>query len=155
LVIIAGGIVAMVHVFYGSSYDVRQIESGILSRRVANCISHGGELDKRLILGGVFRDSFRDHFMQLCGLTFEKKSKFEQNQYYLEINFYKPENLKNSIWKITEGDLNWKKDCNFKSENQKTLVKCSENSFYSVDDKNNVYLIKILSIVRKTEQNVN
>lgn len=154
LIIIAGGVVAMVNVFYGSAYDVREVEAEILSRKVADCLVHGGEMDQRLITGGVFRESFRDNFMELCKLTFEKKEEFDKDEYYLEVNFYRLSNLKTSDWLIVEGNLNWKGDCDFQEEENERLVKCSQNKFYATDKEDRVYMVDILSIVRKTEQNV-
>jgi len=155
LVIIAGGIVAMVNIFYGSAYDVRIPESEILSRKVADCMVHGGEIDLRLVSNGVFKESFRDNFLDSCDITFEKKGEFDEDEYYIEVNFFKQSNLKTAFWTIMEGNLNWKEDCNFKDKDQEKLVKCSQNKFYAADDKRNLYRVDILSIVRKTEQNVN
>ena len=42
LFIVASGIFAMVYIFYGSPYDVRDIESNALKMQIANCLSQGG-----------------------------------------------------------------------------------------------------------------
>ena len=39
LLIIAGGIFGMVYVFYGTPYDVREIETRVLTNQIADCIS--------------------------------------------------------------------------------------------------------------------
>ena len=48
LVIVAVGIVAMVVVFYGKPYDVRQEESGILTMKISDCLSNGKYINKNI-----------------------------------------------------------------------------------------------------------
>ncbi len=155
LVIIAGGVVMMVNVFYSSPYDVREAEAEILSAKVADCLVKGGEINKLLTSPtGAFRESFKDNFMKFCSLNFDVEGEFERPEYYVEVGFYTEGDLEREKFKLIEGNLNWKKDCNFKDKNQEKLVKCVENDFYAVDSTQGVYLIKILSIVGKSDQNV-
>ena len=49
LVLIAGGVFAMVYAFYGAPYDVRWIESRILMNKVADCVSYEGKINSLLI----------------------------------------------------------------------------------------------------------
>src|SRR3989338_10868548 len=48
LIIIAGAVVAMVSLFYGTPYDVRDAEANILVNKVSNCLSENGKLNKEL-----------------------------------------------------------------------------------------------------------
>ena len=70
------------------------------------------------------------------------------SQYYLEVNLDG-----NQI--VSEGNKNLISNCGYESEIEKNnLAKCVERSFYSLDENENPILIKILSIIRKTEKNV-
>ena len=70
------------------------------------------------------------------------------SQYYLEVNLDG-----NQI--ASEGNKNLISNCGYESEIEKNnLAKCVERSFYSLDENENPILIKILSIIRKTEKNV-
>jgi len=155
LVIIAGGILLMVNAFYNDPYDVREIESSILSEKVADCISSSGKMNPNLISSdGIFKEEFKDNFLNRCSLNFEPESKWSEVQYYSEINFYKYNSPDKNVFNITKGNLNWKPDCDLTSKKYKKLVVCNKKEFYSIDDAVTVYIVKILSIVRKTEQNV-
>ena len=52
LVIVAVGIFGMVYVFYGSPYDVREIEANALLNQVADCVSYAGKINTGLISNG-------------------------------------------------------------------------------------------------------
>ena len=149
LVIVAGGIFAMVYTFYHHPYDVREIEAGLMVNHVADCLSTGGKLNSVV----TFEDSFKDDFMEICSLTFEVEEGElqEEVQYYLEVNFYEDEN---NFFSFSKGNLNLVSSCGLQEEKeQERLAKCVERGFYSLDG-DKLYLIKILSIVRKTEKNV-
>ncbi|SRR6056297_3025042 len=155
LVIVAGGIVMMVNSFYSSPYDVREIEAEILATKVADCIYPGGEMNKMLTSPtGTFRESFKDDFMDICSLNFDVEGEFQRPDYYVEVGFYLDGNLDRKKFEIIEGNLNWKEDCNLDGGKQEKLVKCVEKEFYAADSTKNIYLVKILSIVGKAEQNV-
>lgn len=160
LVIVAGGIFAMVYTFYGAPYDVREIESNILSQKVADCISQNGKLDSQLISEGNFNEDFKNNFLQNCDLTFETENEFdwnEEQQYFIDINFYTLEDLKIPKEQISAGNLNFISDCAIKdkkNKDYKTFAKCSENRFYALDENNNQYLINILTGIAKLEKNV-
>lgn len=88
-----------------------------------------------------------------CKLTFGE-DETESPQYYLEVDFINFSSGK-FLGVAKEGNPNWKSDCIVQKEKEhKTLSKCFDRSFYSVDENNEQYLIKILTVVRKTEQNV-
>jgi len=76
-------------------------------------------------------------------------------QYYAEVNFYKLGNTETSILTLKKGNSDWKADCAIQEgKDYKKLAKCNEGSFYSTDNLNNQYIIKVLTIVRKSEKNV-
>jgi len=155
LLLIATGIIIMVNVFYGSPYDVRMMEAEILSEEVANCVEDGGKINSYLLTSeDIFREDFRDNFLDYCDLNFKTKHDFEEGQYYISINFTKKENPRKLLFEIFEGNPNFKEDCNLDGEKHKKLVQCVQKEFFSLDEEGEIYSIKIISMVRKTEQNV-
>lgn len=160
LAITAGGIFAMVYSFYGAPYDVREIEVSVLNNKIADCVSREGKLNSNLILNNNFSDDFEENVLENCDLIFDTEKEFDweiERQYFFEVEFYSLENLDSSLFLISEGNLNFKQDCfieNKKGEDYEKLVKCEEKRFYSLDENDNQYLIKILSGVRKSEKNV-
>jgi len=155
LVIVAGGILLMVNAFYNDPYDVREIEASILSEKIADCISLSGKMNPDLISStGIFKEEFKDNFLKRCSLNFDSGEKWTEIQYYAEINFYKYNYPTKNVFNISKGNQNWKADCDLDSKKYKKLVVCNEKEFYSVDDAGTIYVVKILSMVRKAEQNV-
>ena len=59
LTIIAGGVFAMVYVFYSTPYDARGIESEIFAERIADCISRQGIIDQSFFSGKDFKTAQR------------------------------------------------------------------------------------------------
>lgn len=153
LVIIAGGIVAMASIFYGSSYDVREKEAEILAIKVADCISQGGKMDTALISGGVFKDEFRDNFLTHCSLSFANDEEFKPVQYYVNISFYKGGDKRSDSFPIAYGNKNWVEDCGVDASGKENLATCFEKNFFVADDVGNFYLVKILTIIGKTDEN--
>jgi hypothetical protein len=154
LTIVAGGIFAMVYVFYSAPYDIRNVEANVLLNNVADCVSYVGRIDTNLISNGTnaFQKTGAD-FLKDCHLNFDT-IEWTEEQYYTEINFYKIDNLDTSVLDIKAGNNNWLADCKIQENKiQASLPQCTEKSFYSLDDKNNQYIIKILTAVRKTEKN--
>ena len=144
LVIIAGGVFAMVYLFYHQPYDVRELEADILAQKVAACISEKGMLKEEL---GDFK--FDD-----CHLNFEVEEIWDVTQYYAGVEFFSIGDTDNSLLEISEGNKNFVSSCEIQEDEEYTkLAKCVERRFYSVDDKNNQYLIKILSVVGKGDKN--
>jgi hypothetical protein len=151
LIIVAGGIFAMVYTFYGSPYDVREIESNLLMNRIADCISYAGKMNANLISNGEFNTE--NNFLDKCHLNFSSGE--EEEQYYTEVNFYKPENMNAPVFSANKGNNKWISSCAIQETKElEKLAKCVEKSFYSIDNLNNQYIIKILSVVRKSEKNV-
>ncbi len=153
ILIVAGGIFAMVYVFYGAPYDVREMESEILINQVADCVSYAGRIDTGLISNGQFNQNSAD-FLERCYLMFNS-SEWEEEQYYTMVSFYKIEDLNTPLLTVTKGNNKWATYCEVQENKEyEKLTKCVKKSFYSLDDSNNQYIIKILAAVSKAEKNV-
>lgn len=154
LFLVAAAIVYMAAIFYGAPYDVREIEANILANQIAGCISEGGYLKENVL----FNEEFKANFLEECDLNFNVEDAYgwkELEQYYLKIEFYNfeqnmPDNLGALKFDFSTGNINLKNDC---SEGKNFPI-CVERSFYALGKDNQQYIIKILSIVRKTEKNV-
>jgi hypothetical protein len=147
LFIVAAAIVYMVISFYGEPYDIREAEAHALTNKVAGCLSEAGYLKE-----GVLNEDFRENFMEECKLNFEVEDIYgwrEQGQYYVEINFYNFLTME-EIPTIKKGNEALKTDCG----KGNTFPVCLNRSFYTLDIEKNQYQINILSIVRKTDKNV-
>ena len=153
LTIVAGGIVLMVNSYYGSPYDVRELEANILATKVADCIYPGGKLNPALISEqGVFKPEFRDNFMKYCNLNFDTNSEFEPQQYYVQARFFESGEerlLKNTL---EGGNPNYVADCTIKDGRDK-LSFCLDREFWVKGPTEKIYLVKIKSIVAKVDQN--
>ena len=153
LFIIAAAVVYMVLIFYGKPYDVREIESSLLAKLVADCVSNAGKINENVLDGsGIILTN--ENFMETCHLNFGVEDSFDwslNSEYFVNVEFsmFEGEFLKNG----TAGNSNLLDFCKeeFKSANNPS---CLEDSFYSLDSEGNAYKIKITSLVRKTEKNV-
>jgi hypothetical protein len=160
LTLVAGGIFAMVYIFYGAPYDVRGIESEILAERIADCISREGIIDSEFFVEGGFNYGIQDSFMDKCNLNFKVEEGYgdaSEMQYFYEVEFYTINNIESFAFSFNGGNTNWKEECFIKKESNKEynrLAKCTEERFYAVDSKKEQYLIKILSVIGKSEKNV-
>jgi len=141
LMIVAGGIVGMVFVFYGTSYDVREIEGNLLIDKIATCVSYGGKINSSLISDGKVQNISR---LDNCHLNLSE-------EYFYEITFYKVEDMINPFLNTQKGNLNLAASCAITDEDSSNLPKCINRSFYSIDNANNQYIIQILTAVKKTE----
>lgn len=129
LVIVAGGVVAMVLNFYGNPYDVRDVEASRMINQIADCLSDGEKLNSDLL---------NENLLENCHLNFEVEEQWEQGQYYVEVQG------------VSAGNSNLKDFCNL---NEKSVV-CVDRNVYFLDENNQGTAIKILSVVRKAEKNV-
>jgi hypothetical protein len=160
LTLVAGGIFAMVYSFYGAPYDVRGIESEIFAERIADCISRQGIIDSELFIGKDFNPDINKTFTNKCNFNFKVEDGYGDNnevQYFYEVDFYTPADTENPKFSFYDGNNNWKTDCFIKKENNKEytrLAKCTEKRFYALNKEGNQYLIKILSVIGKSEKNV-
>lgn len=143
--VVAGGLAGMVLIFAGSPYDIREIEATLLMEKIADCISYGGRINENFILNGTAQNTNLD----ICHLNFEG----EEEEFFYRINFYELNNLDNSFMEIRGGNLNLEASYSI-NEYSENLPKGAEKSFYSLDDSDNQYIIKILTVVKKFEQNV-
>lgn len=159
LFIVAAAIVYMAAVFYGEPYNVRETEANIMINQIADCISQGGEIKDGVINEEGKLELTNENILSKCHLTFNVenfKNWKEQEQFYIEINFYKfDKDASDGLGvgfgnKIISGNTNLKEFC---EKNGKNFPVCVERNFY-VLVKENPYIIKIKSIVRKTEKNV-
>ena len=148
LFIVAGAIVYMVISFYGGPYDIREAEVYALTNKAARCLSDVGYLEEEAL-----STDFKENFMEKCSFNFETEDIYgwrERGQYYIEIDFYNF-STNQGISTIKTGNEALKTDCGLKGEG---FPVCLERSFYTLDREKNQYQINILSIVRKTEKNV-
>ncbi len=157
LFIVAASIVYMVSIFYGEPYDIREVEVNILANQIADCLASAGYLKESVWDNGNLLLN-NDNFLQKCNLNFnvEDFKTWDNNQYWVNVSFYKFESQDNSFFDIYQGNKNLKDYCNQESKN---FPVCVERSFYVLgkimdSDKDEKYMIKILSVVRKTEKNV-
>lgn len=152
LVIVAGGVVLMVNAFYSSPYDVRETEGEILAAKVADCIYPGGGFNFALMSGGVFKEEFRDNFMERCNLDFTPRGEFERTEYYLSVEFWMRGEKNQVFFTIEEGNINLKADCSIKA-NKNKLSTCVEREFWALESENKPYLVKIEAVINKVEAN--
>jgi hypothetical protein len=152
LFLVAGGVFAMTVIFYGSPYDVREVEAGILTDKVADCISYGGKMNPVLLnSSGVFNTDFDKIFLKECHLNFGNG---QDSEYYVKVNFFRFADLNNPAFVLSYGNSNLFSGCEIKSEDYNKISRCVSRRFYAVDGNNEQYLIEIFSVVRKTNENV-
>ncbi len=154
LIIIAGAIVAMVSLFYGSPYDVREAEANILIDKAVSCLSENGKLNQELFSESKnFDENF--NLKEKCDFIFETESKSEREEYFLKTEFYAVEGDE-KFFSLSEGNSNLYADCKIQDEKYKKISKCVEREFYSLDpfSDSNAFKIKITSVIEKTEKNV-
>lgn len=152
LTLIAGGVFAMAYNFYSVPYDVRDVEANIMADKVADCISYKGFLNPNLFSDGVnFSQDFRNNFLKNCHLDFGSGDELE---YYVRVNFFRVDDVKNSVYNISVGNLGLFQSCEIKEEDYERLAHCVEKRFYSLGENKTQYLININSVVRKVKENV-
>ena len=158
LIIIAGGIFAIISMFHSSPYDVREIEANLLANKVAECLSTQGKISSLKILdtSGDFLLT-EANILEICHLNFvvEDELGFKKNpQYYLGLTIFKVSDVTTPVLDISKGNINYKADCQIQENKEyERLVKCVDRGLYAVGQ-GEQYLIKISSIIRKTEKNV-
>ena len=160
LTIVAGGIFAMVYVFYGNPYDVRGVESEVLAERIADCISRQGTINSDFFAGGDFNQDIKNTFSERCNFNFNVEEGYGddgETEYFYEVEFYTLKDLTTPVFSFNDGNVNWKGDCFIKKENGKDYVRlaqCTEKRMYALSKGGGQYLIKILSVIGKSEKNV-
>jgi len=160
LTLIAGGIFAMVYVFYGPPYDVREIESGIFAERIADCISNQGVIAQDFFVADKFNQETANTFTKKCNFNFNVEEGYGDKgeiQYFYRVEFYTLKDLTNPSFIFYDANNNWESECFIKNKNDKEyikLAKCTERRLYAVNADGEQYLIKILSVIGKSEKNV-
>ena len=145
LFIVAAAVVYMVSSFYGTPYDVRELEANALANKVADCFSEAGYIRDN------WREINEDNFLTLCGLNFDVEDvhNWNDDQHYIEVRVNNFESNE-AFPEITQGNANLKLSCGSEGKN---LPVCIQRTFYTIDLDGNQYEIQILSAVRKTEKN--
>ena len=145
----------MVYSFYNYPYDIRELEGDIMINQIADCLSKEGEMNDELFEGGEFSESFKTNFLEKCHINLNVEETWEiEPQYYFKIDFYNASNLNVPVFDISAGDRSLIADCNIQEEKEyMRAAKCVEDGFFSFNEKD-LYLIKIISAVKKTEKNV-
>ena len=109
--LVAGAVIFMAALFYGSPYNIRAIESDILTERIADCMTERGYLNEQ-----VLAPDFKDNFLEKCHLTFDTEdfSDWASNgQYYTEIRTSRfdsnaPQNSGQKLMDLSIGNVNLK-----------------------------------------------
>lgn len=155
LILVAGGIFAMVFIFYGHSYDIRAVEAELLTNKVADCLSYGGVLNNESFVDSIVSSGFKESFLEDCDITFDVEEKFgNEPQYYLRVDVFEVDSLDVPAVGLIEGNKNLVASCDIQEDKEfENLAKCNKRRMYSVLN-NKQYLIEILSIVNKIEKNV-
>lgn len=160
LTLISGGIFAMVYAFYGPPYDVRDIESEIFAERIADCISKRGVISQDFFTGEGFNSASGASFSSRCNFNFNVEEGYgekEEIQYFYRVDFYNLANVASPLFGFSDGNVNLESDCFIKKENNKDysrLAKCTERRFYATGNGGQQYLIRIISVIGKSEKNV-
>jgi hypothetical protein len=159
LFIVAAAVFYMAVVFYGEPYDIREREAKILINQIADCISQGGEIREGIINEGGTLGLTNGNILSKCHLNFNVEDFKEwktQEQFYVEINFYEFDEFSSDklgskfVDEIIVGNKNLNEYCDKKGEN---FPVCVKRDFYVLIH-GNPCIVKIKSIVRKTEKNV-
>ncbi len=139
LFVVAAGVVYMVSSFYGKPYDARELEVGLLADKAADCISYAGYLRD-----GVLSQEFQENFLDMCKITFEA----EEEQYFLELNFYDFNSYQGSeaIFEASAGNQNLYGFCGLKGEN---LPVCLERELYVLAEDGKPYTVRIKTAIGK------
>ena len=154
LLLVAGGVSAMVFIFYNHPYDVREIEASILTNKIADCLSQGGYFRKNIFEENNLLLS-QDNFLEECKLNFDVEEIWEEGQYYVGLNIHGVSDLENSLFDFNYGNEKWVVNCALQGEKEfEKLPECYERRFYVLDENQNKYLIKILTVINKGEKNV-
>ncbi len=151
LVIVAGAIFVMAGIFYGSPYDVREIEAHLLSNRVADCLVRQGNLQKEIFDGKSFLLN-EQNFLDLCRLNFSSPD-FEREQYFVRVEVFGQQEPERKIFELEYGNKNLEADCKIEKEYSRT-ASCERRVLFGLDKDGKLYKIKILSVVGKIKKNV-
>ena len=157
LFLVAGAIAYMAASFYGKPYDVRDAELRILSNKIADCVSSGGYINENILEDNNVNENFEKDFLKRCKLNFdvEDYQNWQDDQFFVLVQFYEFDDTKGDLLgefvnETSVGNINLRGLCNMDGKN---FPICFNRMFYTLDKENHEYIIKILSVVRKTEKN--
>jgi len=155
LILVAIGIYAMISTYYSYPTDVRQWEANVLANKAMDCVSKNGVLVEGLKSGKEFEKDFQENFDERCGFNFADNN-YDKTQYYVNIDFYEVSSLDKIVFNVYGGNPSWGGTYN-EVQQEKTferIVQGTKKRFYVVDSERNQYLAEVVSVVRKSEQNV-
>lgn len=95
LLIVTGAIVYMVYSFYGTPYNIREIEKSILMNSVADCLVQKGYLFED-VLGSGENALSQQNFLERCHLKFsfsESSDIKEAEQYFVGVEIFEANSL--------------------------------------------------------------
>lgn len=155
LVIVAGGIWAMVNAYYSHPIDVRATEVRVLTNKAADCISKNGNFNSELFNStGDFQS---ERFLEVCHFTEDFGFKSQENDYYLEINFFDVGGQeKSEFGSVQEGFGPIKENCETFQEGGEvfpTQPTCLSRGLYVVNSGEQI-LVEIFGGVNKGLENV-
>ncbi len=121
--LVAGAVVYMAFLFYGTPFDIRNTEGRILGDQIANCLTDQGYINNQ-----IFSSDFQNNFLNNCHINFttEDFSDWKNNpQYYVEAEVYQfnsnsqqqsygesgnsvSSNIGDELLNISAGDINLK-----------------------------------------------
>jgi len=157
IILVSFGIFSMVYIFYSAPYEVRDMETEILSSKIADCFSRTGRINPGIIQEDGFNGNF--NLIRDCSLNFEVEDEYDwkqEGQFFAEVEFYNADSLAVPLGVISEGNLNWKTNCDIRDKRDREfekLVKCREERVYALGEDSQQYLIKIIVGVAKIEKN--
>lgn len=142
LIIVAGGVFAMVSNFYNHPVDVRELEANIMINKLADCLAKGGKINPDFLTHCEDFD-----IIDNCGLNFDNINKENAGEYYVEIKV-------DGCPLVFGGNKNWLASCEVqKDEEHAKLPKCVKRGFYALDGDAKKF-IEILSAINKVKDNV-
>jgi len=133
LVIIAGGVVIGVTMFYVGDSDVRGLEADVLASKILDCIVESGEIDMEISKENIF---------EKCNLN--KEILDESGNYYVNISVFREDN---SLEKeIRFGANIFEKDCKIREKViAPDFAVCSEKSVFVFDRDNKKLKLNVLA----------
>jgi hypothetical protein len=159
LFIVAGAVVYMAAVFYGAPYDVRELEANALVNQVADCLTENGKLKQDVFVEGEEGGfSVNENFLESCALNFEVEEykDWKDDQFYVEVNFFNFKDY-NGLGYREKPNMKKGEDSlrDISVPEKTTFPYFVEREFYTLNfEENEKFIVKIKSIIRKTEKNV-
>ena len=146
LVLVAGTIVYIVSILSAKPYDVREIESGIFSNQIADCITQNGKLKYDL------NQDLKDNFLNICHLNLDTGD--NNGQYYINLEFYNFQTSEKIDYGIEAGNPNIRDAFDLGSNSE--LIKFGRAFYFSSDKKGTPgeIIVRVNIIMDKSDKNV-